>query len=171
MLQIQTHLKLDQIESELRMAAERHGGSVLAASHVGHLVQSGPAGKTTDAITFTMCFSGLYAPLLNADVRFAAFLPSRIAACARGDNMILETMSPREYCRLIHRTDVEPLANSLEHTLRLVMEEAAQPAKAHPYPATEDMVNMRAAVPQRIDCHGTKVEELAGTGAHDAAGG
>jgi len=37
--------------------------------------------------------------------------------------------------------------------------------------ATEDMVNMRAAVPQRIDRRGTKVEELAGTGAIDSQGG
>lgn len=37
--------------------------------------------------------------------------------------------------------------------------------------ATEDMVNMRAAVAQRIDCHGTKIEDLAGVGVHDSAGG
>ena len=30
---------------------------------------------------------------------------------------------------------------------------------------------MRAALPQRIDCHGTKVEELAGVGVHDSQGG
>ncbi len=171
MLQVATNLKLEQIEPALRTAAERHGGGVLAASHVGHLVKRGPEGKPMDAITFTVCFSSLYAPLMNADVRFAAFLPSRIAACVRGDNLILETISPREYCRLIHRPDVEPQAVALEHTLRTVMEEAAHREKAHPYPATEDMINMRAAVPQRIDCKGTKVEELAGTGAHDAAGG
>ena len=38
-------------------------------------------------------------------------------------------------------------------------------------PATEDQVNMRATLPQRIDCHGTKVEELAGTGVLDSPGG
>jgi hypothetical protein len=32
-------------------------------------------------------------------------------------------------------------------------------------------VNSRAAIPQRVDCHGTKVEEIAGTGQHDAQGG
>jgi 3-isopropylmalate dehydrogenase len=37
--------------------------------------------------------------------------------------------------------------------------------------ATEEQINMRAALPQRIDTHGTKVEELAGTGRHDAQGG
>jgi len=51
----------------------------------------------------------------------------------------------------------------------------SQPHKPHPdagvHTPTEDMVNMRAALPQRIDSHGTKVEELAGTGAHDAQGG
>ena len=166
MLQIQTFQTLDQIELRLRMAAERHGGSVLAASHVGQLLREDQSLKGVDAITFTMCFSDLYAPLLRADIRFAAFLPSRIAACARKDGTFLEALSPREYCRMIHRQEIEPLAGSLEDMLRLVMVEAAGEHRA-----TEDMINMRAALPQRIDCHGTKVEELAGTGVHDAQGG
>jgi hypothetical protein len=37
--------------------------------------------------------------------------------------------------------------------------------------ATEDQVNVTAQVPQRIDRRGTKVEDLAGVGAHDAQGG
>ena len=176
MLQIHTTQRLDQIELGLRMAAERHGGSVLAASHTGQLLGSEEGLKAGDAVTFTLCFSDLYAPLLRAEIRFAAFLPSRIAVCAKGDAVFLETISPREYCRLLHRPEIEPLAAALEDTLRLVMEEAAHRtpqavAPGLPHPATEDLINMRAALPQRIDCHGTKVEEMAGTGAHDALGG
>jgi hypothetical protein len=37
--------------------------------------------------------------------------------------------------------------------------------------ATEDQMDSRATVPQRIDCHGTKVEDLAGTGQQDSPGG
>jgi hypothetical protein len=37
--------------------------------------------------------------------------------------------------------------------------------------ATEDQVDMRDTVPQRIDPKGTKVEDLAGTGEHDGSGG
>ena len=37
--------------------------------------------------------------------------------------------------------------------------------------ATEDQVDMRDTVPQRIDRKGTKVEDKAGTGEHDSAGG
>ncbi len=37
--------------------------------------------------------------------------------------------------------------------------------------ATEDLMDARATIPQRIDSHGTKVEDLAGTGEIDAAGG
>ncbi|HKE21784.1 MAG TPA: hypothetical protein VKB88_05295 [Bryobacteraceae bacterium] len=37
--------------------------------------------------------------------------------------------------------------------------------------ATEDQVDMRDTVPQRIDNKGTKVEDKAGTGEHDSAGG
>jgi uncharacterized protein (DUF302 family) len=179
MLQIHATQRLDQIEIGLRMAAERHGGSVLAVSHVGHLLRPEQGLEGADAMVFTLCFSGLYAPLLRSDIRFAAFLPSRIAVCAKGSGVFLETISPREYCRLLHRPEVEPLAASLEDTLRLVMEEAAhrRPGEAEAsgapgdHRATEDQVNMRATLPQRIDCHGTKVEELAGTGVHDSQGG
>jgi Protein of unknown function (DUF2934) len=37
--------------------------------------------------------------------------------------------------------------------------------------ATEEEVNMRGTVPQRIDSHGSKVEDIAGTGKQDAPGG
>ena len=174
MLQIHTTQGLDQIEVGLRMAAERHGGRVLAVSHVGQLLQSGLDMKGADAIAFTLCFPGLYAPLLLADIRFAAFLPSRVAVCAAGHGVFLEAIPPREYCRLLHRPEVEPLAASLEDALRLVMEEAAH-GLARPlagdHLSTEEQVNMRATVPQRIDCLGTKVEELAGTGVPESQGG
>jgi uncharacterized protein (DUF302 family) len=172
MLQIHATQRLDQIEIGLRIAAERHGGSVLAASHVGHLLPPEQGLEGADAMVFTLCFSDLYATLLHSDIRFAAFLPSRIAVCWKGGGAFLETISPREYCRLLHRPEAEPLAVALEDRLRLVMEETAHPRpREGDHRATEDQINMRAALPQRIDCHGTKVEELAGTGVHDAQGG
>jgi uncharacterized protein (DUF302 family) len=174
MLQIHATQRIDQIEIRLRIAAQRHGGSILAVSHLGQLLESEQnATPPEDAITFTLCFADIYAALLRSEIRFAAFLPSRIAVCARGQGAVLETVSPRDCCRLLHRPDLESLAASLEDLLRAVMEDAAnrQPQASGEHLATEDLVNMRAALPQRIDCHGTKIEELAGTGVHDAAGG
>jgi hypothetical protein len=37
--------------------------------------------------------------------------------------------------------------------------------------ATEEQVDMKDTVPQRIDRKGTKVEDIAGNGEHDSAGG
>ena len=37
--------------------------------------------------------------------------------------------------------------------------------------ATEDQVNFVATVPARVNRHGTKIEDLAGTGEHDSLGG
>jgi hypothetical protein len=37
--------------------------------------------------------------------------------------------------------------------------------------ATEDQMNARATIPQRNDSHGTKLEDLAGTGDQDSPGG
>lgn len=166
MLRIHTNQRLDQIAMGLRAAVERHGGSLLSRSDVAD-----------GAISFTLCFKDLYAPLLRSDLRFAAFLPARVAACAAPDGVSLEALAPRECCRMLHRPELFQFAAALEDTLRFVMEEAAQHVAAHSsaavaeHGATEDQINMRAALPQRIDCHGTKVEEMAGTGVHDAQGG
>ncbi|HEY1336455.1 MAG TPA: hypothetical protein VGF59_03050, partial [Bryobacteraceae bacterium] len=91
--------------------------------------------------------------------------------------VFLESMSPRECCRILHRPDLEAAATRLEDHLRAVMEQAALPtaiaatAGAVPHLTTENQINMRATLPQRIDCHGAKVEELAGAGAIDSQGG
>ncbi len=45
------------------------------------------------------------------------------------------------------------------------------PKKLSGIGATEDQMDIRATVPQRIDRKGTKVEDLAGTGEHDSSGG
>ena len=37
--------------------------------------------------------------------------------------------------------------------------------------ATENQMDSRDTIPQRIDRKGTKVEDLAGTGQHDSPGG
>jgi uncharacterized protein (DUF302 family) len=165
MLQVRGVHRLEQVELGLRQAAERHGAGVVAVSNMGRVAGG-------EALTFTLCFSELYDTLLAADARFAAFLPIRIAACAHGGSVVLETISPREFCRLLHRPDLEQVAIPLEDAVRSVMEDwAERPQPPSTHTPTEDQINMRAALPQRIDCHGTKVEELAGTGVHDAQGG
>ncbi len=172
MLQMHTSHRLDQIAMGLPQAVERHGGSILSAIHFCRAL---PAG--TQSTVFTVCLAEQYTHLLSRDIRFAAFLPARIAACEHAGSVTLEALSPREICRILHRPDLEPQAAALEDTLRAIMEDAAKPhahAAAAGSPncrATEDQVNMRAALPQRIDAHGTKVEELAGTGCHDSQGG
>jgi hypothetical protein len=50
------------------------------------------------------------------------------------------------------------------------------PAKSHERKlsgigATENQIDARDTIPQRIDRIGTKVEDLAGTGQHDSSGG
>jgi hypothetical protein len=163
MMQTFSTQTLDRIEAGLCAAAGRRRGHLLAVSRFGHLIPGNSA-------AFTLCFTQLYAPLLAADVRFAALLPVRIAVCPQGEGYLLETISCGAFARLLERPDLD--TRPLDRVLREVMEEAAHgPDRDAGHPATEDQVNMRAAVPQRIDCRGTKIEELAGTGAIDSQGG
>jgi uncharacterized protein (DUF302 family) len=181
MLQIHSTVKLEEIEAVLRAAAQRHNANVTVISHLGQAHPERAGESPRDAFVFTICHSKLYTALLAADIRFAGFLPCRVAVWPDAGGVMLEAMTPSEYCRILGRADLEPVALPLETALREILENAAHPlaasARTRPgvspsaWGATEDQVNMRAALPQRIDCLGTKVEEEAGTGAHDAPGG
>ncbi len=181
MLQATSGHKLNEIESVLRRAAHRHDASVLAVTHVGQLLRERDAKAAEDAIVFTLCHHELYAGLLAADIRLAAFLPCRVAAYTQGGSVVLETVSPVEFGRMLNRPDLVQLAGPLEIVLRRILEEASQPVDAVAQAATgahrgglgatEEQMNVRGSIPQRIDCRGTKVEELAGTGEHDSQGG
>ncbi len=162
MLQVRSVRRLEHVELGLRHVAERQGATLLSTTRVG-----------PEAFTFTVCLAEACDPLLAADARFAALLPLRIAAYAQGGTVTLEAISTREFCRMLHRPELEPLAIPLEQRLVEIMQQWAgrEHGEQAEHAATEDQINMRAALPQRIVCHGTKVEELAGTGVHDAQGG
>jgi uncharacterized protein (DUF302 family) len=172
MLQIRSTVALEDLEAVLRPVAQRHNVSVTVVSQLG---------QQREAFVFTLCQSKLYSALLAAEIRFAGFLPCRVAAWQDSGGVVMEAMTPTEYCRLLGRADLEPLAAPLETVLREILEGASRPLTAsarvrpgtHPsaWGATEDQVNMRYALPQRIDCRGTKVEDEGGTGSHDAPGG
>src|SRR5205807_597724 len=106
-------------------------------------------------------------PMLAADTRFAAFLPLRVAACAHGETTTFEALTPREFCRLLKRPELEPAVAPLDEVLGAILRDAARSE----HPPTEEQVNMSAEVPQRIDSRGSKVEEIAGAGGHDSKGG
>ena len=180
MLQVNSSKPLASVERALVQAAQRHGLNVLSIVHVGQLLQDRPLLPKKDATVFTICRPDLSAALLDADLRVANFVPCRISALELNGEVTLEAMTPSEICGLLDRADLEELAAPLESFLRMIMEEAVQPAAeglaqsaagGFGPGATEGMVNARASIPQRIDCRGTKVEELAGTGEHDAQGG
>ena len=177
MLQVTSDHPLGSIEAAVRRAANLNGASVLTVSHVGqHL----PAGSD-DAIVFGICSPEIYGALLGADIRMSVFLPCRIAAYTQEGRVTLASSTPLEFCRLLNRPDLAPLASPLEVLLLRIMEQASQPSTAAAQAvagvhrgslgATEDQMNVRGSVPQRIDCRGTKVEDMAGTGDHDSQGG
>jgi uncharacterized protein (DUF302 family) len=180
MLHARSPLKLEAVEAALRLAAQRHGAQIVSAIHLGQLFRDRQRMPPRDAIVFSVCQPDLSLALLAEDMRFAAYLPCRLAAYEDGEGVVLEAISPTEVCRLLNRPDLERAALLLETALVNMMQEAGQAAAPAHAPAragqggvgaTEEQVAARRVVPQRIDSHGTKVEEIAGTGQHDSPGG
>ncbi len=177
MIQVSIDLPLDAVEPALRRAAQRCGAGLIGSTHVGQHLEGG----TRDAVVFSLCHPELYAALLESEIRAAALLPCRIAAYTERGRVVLESVSPLEFCRILNRPDLAPLLVLLESAISGVMHELAQPQVSQAFAAvgarrgalgaTEEQVNVRGLVPQRIDCRGTKVEDLAGTGEPDTKGG
>jgi len=180
MLQVRSAVRWEEIESVLKAAAHRHNANVTVVSHLGAPHHASGSAQR-EAFVFTLYHSKLYTALLAADIRFAGFLPCRVAVWPEADGVVLQAIAPSEYCHMLGRPDLESQAVPLDDVLRRILEDAANPlavaakpyqqSASHPWGATEDQVNMRAALPQRIDYRGTKVEDIAGTGTHDAPGG
>jgi uncharacterized protein (DUF302 family) len=181
MIQVNSTLRFEEVGAAINAAAHHHGASVLAVTDLGRLLHPDRRALAHDAQLYTICQTELYSVLLSADLRFAAFIPCRIAVLRQPSGVTLETQSVKKFCDTIHRPDLDRLAAPLEDMLRQIMEEAAGASRrVHPSVTThtssspgaiETQMNMRAAIPQRIDCHGTKVEDLGGTGQLDAPGG
>jgi uncharacterized protein (DUF302 family) len=181
MLQIRSTVKLDHIESVLKAVAHRHNAHVTVVSHLGRPQHVEAAGGPQEALVFTFYHPKLHTALLAADIRFAGFLPCRVAAWPTADGSMLQALTPSEFCRVLGRSDLETLAAPLDAVLQGILEDAAKPptvsARSRPevetsrWGATEDQVNMQLTLPQRIDYRGTKIEDEAGTGTHDSAGG
>jgi len=181
MLQIHSTVKLDDIEAVLKAAAHRHNAHVTVVSHLGQPHHANALSGPREALVFTLYHPKVHTALLAADIRFAGFLPCRVAAWPEGDGVMLQALAPSEYGQVLGRVDPELVA-PLDGMLRGILEDAGKPlsisARTRPGAeasrmggATEDQVNMRATVAQRIDYRGTKIEDEAGTGAHDSAGG
>jgi uncharacterized protein (DUF302 family) len=181
MLQIRSTVRLDDIESVLKAVAHRHNANVTVVSHLGQPHQTQAAGGPKEALVFTFYHPKLHTALLAADIRFAGFLPCRVAAWPEDSGVVLQALLPSEFCRILGRSDLDALAAPLDDVLKGILEDAAKPltasARSRPgvetsrWGATEDQVNMQATVAQRIDYRGTKIEDEAGTGTHDSSGG
>ncbi len=180
MIRVGSVHKLEEMEAAFCRVAQQHGAHVLAVSPLGTLLSQEARRASHDAISFTICHRELYGALLAADIRFAAFVPCRVAAIREGEGVILEALSPKHFCRHLNRPDLERLVATLETMLRELMEDAAKAEFSHLPPehaehdslgAREGHGSMRGSIPQRIDCHGTRIEDLAGTGETDAPGG
>jgi len=178
-------LKLAEIDAAIRRASRRRRASVCAVTDISQLLRDRSLQPPCETVVFGILQPDLYEKLLEADARFAAFLPCRVVVCTRMGETSLLASSPLDFCRTLGRQDLEDLALVAEGFLREILEETARPtvlaagagntAETSAAPmsmgATEDQVNMRGALPQRIDNRGSKVEELAGTGEHDSQGG
>ncbi|MGO4882201.1 MAG: hypothetical protein ACLP59_15415 [Bryobacteraceae bacterium] len=181
MLHIRSAVNLDDIESVLKAVAHRRNARVTVISHLGQPRRTEPADGAREALVFTIYHPKLHSALLAADMAFAGFLPCRIAALPDGDGTMLQALTPSEFCRILGRADLEPVAAPFDDLLRGILKDATKPltvsartrlgAEDSRWSATEDQVNMQATVAQRIDYRGTKIEDEAGTGTHDSSGG
>lgn len=178
MLHARSSLRPDQVETTLVRAAQQHDIHLTAITHIGKLGAS-ETNPCPEIRVFTLSQNTLYSALLVAEPRMAVVLPWRIAARVEGNEVILETLSPRDFCHWIARDDLDSLALPFETALQSLLDEASRPIGAvaaqargdHGLGATELQMNIRGALPHRLDSRGTHIEDLAGNGKLDAPGG
>ena len=175
---------LEEMDICLRQAAEQHGCSIFGEYDLsGKLRDKGlPTGWKIRV--YELCDPIAYAKLLERNPAMGAVLPLRICVHEIEKGVQLSAVSLAGVARSMEDPDMVPLVQEMEMALREIMSAASRPhhsrvaAAGHPKHdpflhegAMEGQVSQRGQIPQRIDQVGTKVEDLAGTGRHDAPGG
>jgi hypothetical protein len=173
MIQVRSRHPLSRVSTALHRYAHQHRATIQTI-HMGR----GPC-----PVVFLLTYPDFQHRLAQADRRWLTCLPWHVAGGEEeAGGTYLETLSPLEVCKWLN-LDPTDVPAEFEKFLTELLDHAAQalgegihidsPHQSEHYGlgATELQVNQRATVPQRIDNKGTKVEELAGTGQHDAQGG
>ena len=83
------------------------------------------------ACVFTIVHPALYDKLLSAEIRFALFLPCRIAVLEHGNGSQLTAVSPVQVARDFHHIEVATAVAALEHLLIDILEELELAAGKH----------------------------------------
>jgi uncharacterized protein (DUF302 family) len=138
--------KLTDVEPILRNAARQMGAPVVQKELVN------------GATVFTIEHPGLYEKLLSADIRFAVFLPCRIAISDYRGGLKLTAISPIQFANHPDDPDVAAAAAALENVLLEILVDLEDTE------GTDQPVDMADTVPQRF-------EDQAGTGEQDSPGG
>jgi hypothetical protein len=137
--------KLDQFFEHLKIHANELGDKVRDLIHEGNvrrIIIKDEHGHTFMEIPVTVAAIGtVLAPILAA--------VGAIATLVAHFEVVVER--------------VQPSASRAPQT--------SSPATYSSLGATEDHVRMADTIPQHVDEHGAKVEDLAGTGEHDSLGG
>jgi 3-isopropylmalate dehydrogenase len=120
----------------------------------------------------------VFEPTHGSAPKYAGLNKVNPLAAILAAKMMVEWLGEVTIARNIEQAVAHVIARGTPRTYDMgghagTMEMARAVAAALPcsHAATEDQVNMCATLPQRIDSHGSKIEELAGTGVLDAPGG
>lgn len=176
---------LAEMEISLRQAAEDQGYTILGVYDLSGRLRDKGYPTRHEVRVFELCHPATYCKMLERDPVTAAVLPFRIAAHAVEGGVQLSAISLAPLAFTLDLSEADPLLLNVEMRIREIMAAASKPRQAPAPPASRQRIDpsrhqgamegqmdrMRGQIPQRIDRKGTKVEDLAGTGVHDAQGG
>ncbi|MBI3665626.1 MAG: DUF302 domain-containing protein [Acidobacteria bacterium] len=174
---------LEEMDICLRQAAEQHGCSIIGEYDLSSKLRDRGLSTGRKIRVYELCDPIAYSKLLERNPAMGAVLPLRISVHAMEGGVQLSAVSLASLGRSVEDPDMVPLIQEMEMAIREIMtaasrqhhgRAAAGPRKTDTYVhegAMEGQVSQRGQIPQRIDRLGTKVEDLAGTGGHDAPGG
>jgi len=129
-LQSQYRAIKPEIDAAIRRASRRRRASVCAVTDISQLLRDRSLQAPCETVVFGILQPDLYEKLLEADARFAAFLPCRVVVCTRMGETSLLASSPLDFCRTLGRGDLENLAQRIRES---VVTTGAQIAGPHQY--------------------------------------
>ena len=119
--------QLAEIGRDLEAAAQKHKFGVLAVHDLNAKIQEKGLEFQGECLTHEVCNPYQAKKLLESNLELSTALPCRISVYRTGTGYRLATIRPTSLVELFHADDLCPVAEEVERTILIIMQEAAGP--------------------------------------------
>jgi len=126
LFEVRTSKSIEEVDKALREAAARHRFGVLGVQDLQQLLEEKGQQLSIQCRVYEVCNPQQAKAVLERNPAFSSMLPCRVSLYESGGKLTVSTVLPSGLSQLIPGTGMDDIVADVQHSMRAIVEEAAQ---------------------------------------------